>query len=304
MENAGYSVYFFAVALVTLLIYGNNTWASPMVAVLNRWLRWILIAIGLAIFVQHMEWSARPFWVWVVSGFLSWFLLESIFNWLSVKALSQSPMPLFPRFVENSEGGEWPVQKRFIAVRDWLRDQRFEAVQALKSDLGIGVVLRSIVFRSADKKVRLQVIFVPRQSGVISEYFNFTSIAKDGIRLITDNLSIPFGGFYPANWRVARAIWTRGIERLHRTHRARMANHGGPFEELDGNPREDLNDEQRHIERINTEYGFLFPSHMHDEYGKITSEGRYRVWKEIWMMNYFGKSTSAGQKTPDEGGSL
>ena len=31
-----------------------------------------------------------------------------------------------------------------------------------------------------------------------------------------------------------------------------------------------------------------FHQHMHDEKGRITWEGRYRVWKEIWLLNYFG----------------
>ena len=38
--------------------------------------------------------------------------------------------------------------------------------------------------------------------------------------------------------------------------------------------------------------GFLFPMNLRDEYGKITWEGRYRVWKEIWLLNYFGKAFS------------
>ena len=27
-----------------------------------------------------------------------------------------------------------------------------------------------------------------------------------------------------------------------------------------------------------------------EDLGKFTHEGRYRVWKEIWMLNYFGRA--------------
>ena len=42
--------------------------------------------------------------------------------------------------------------------------------------------------------------------------------------------------------------------------------------------------------RINTELGFLHPAGKREDLGKFTHEGRYRVWKEIWMLNYLGRS--------------
>ena len=38
------------------------------------------------------------------------------------------------------------------------------------------------------------------------------------------------------------------------------------------------------------ELGFLHPHPEREDFGKITHEGRYRVWKEIWMLNYLGRS--------------
>ena len=39
---------------------------------------------------------------------------------------------------------------------------------------------------------------------------------------------------------------------------------------------------------MNTDMGFLLPPYLREEHGKFTSNGRYRVWKEIWLLNYFG----------------
>ena len=55
-------------------------------------------------------------------------------------------------------------------------------------------------------------------------------------------------------------------------------------------PLADLNAAQHELDRLNTELGFLHPHHEREDLGKITHEGRYRVWKEIWMLNYLGRS--------------
>jgi hypothetical protein len=55
-------------------------------------------------------------------------------------------------------------------------------------------------------------------------------------------------------------------------------------------PAEELNSAQRDLDRLNTELGFLHRQTDREDLGKITLEGRYRVWKEIWMLNYLGRS--------------
>jgi hypothetical protein len=52
---------------------------------------------------------------------------------------------------------------------------------------------------------------------------------------------------------------------------------------------EELNDHQRILERLNTEIGFFVPRPHREEEGRISHEGRYRLWKEMWLMAYFGK---------------
>ena len=55
-------------------------------------------------------------------------------------------------------------------------------------------------------------------------------------------------------------------------------------------PLADLNAAQNDMDRVNTELGFLHPHSEREDFGKITHEGRYRVWKEIWTLNYLGRS--------------
>ena len=123
-----------SVAVLLLLFYINLRLASPLLAIPIRWLRWILFAVFAAQANEQIGLIDRPLWVVAIAAFLGWFLIESAFNWLKVSAISLSPLPLFPRYVVNTSGDEWPTQQRLLKVRDWLRDHRYVPVQALRSE--------------------------------------------------------------------------------------------------------------------------------------------------------------------------
>jgi hypothetical protein len=53
-------------------------------------------------------------------------------------------------------------------------------------------------------------------------------------------------------------------------------------------PGADIESSQRELDRFNTEMGFLHSYAEREEFGKITHAGRYRIWKEIWMLDYLG----------------
>ena len=200
-----------AIALLVGLFWLNLSIASPVLAIPIRWLRWILFALVAAQTNEQFGWLDRPFWAVAAAVFLLWFLLESGFNWLKVSAISLSPMPLFPRYVVNSSGDEWPTQRRLLKVRDWLRDHQFAPVQALKAELGGGVWLRTSVYHNHDATLRLHVLFVPQENGAITVCFSLATRTTSGRRYVTDNLYIPFGGFYPESWHVERSPWRRMI---------------------------------------------------------------------------------------------
>lgn len=277
-----------SVALLLLLFYINLRLASPLLAIPIRWLRWILFAVFAAQANQQLGFIDRPEWVIALAAFLGWFLVESAFNWLKVSAISLSPLPLFPRYVVNTSGDEWPTQKRLLKVRDWLRDHRYTPVQALKAELGGGIWLRTSVHHNAAGTIRLHTLFVPQESGAITVCYSLTSKTAGGRRYVTDNLYIPFGGFYPESWHVERTPWRRGLARLVARHEKRLAEAGEKAVAWDTSPIEDINQQQQQLEMINTELGYLQPHADREEYGKITPEGRFRVWKEAWLLDYLG----------------
>lgn len=284
--------YFILGAIVLSLILGqlNQRYASPLLAIVDRWLRWLVFAFGAAQLCRDFELINRPYWVLTVMFFLIWFLGETLYNWLAISALSVSPLPLFPRYAINSSGEEWPVQPRLLKIREWLRAQGFRQTQALKAEVGGGLYLRVSVYQDAAATLRVQITFLPQSNGAIGLCYTLTSLTVDGERYVTDNLTVPFAGFYPENWFVERRPWSRSLPRLLARHRARLLAAKVIETSFTTEPLYDLNATQIELDRLNTELGFLHPHPEREDFGKITHEGRYRVWKEIWMLNYLGRA--------------
>lgn len=279
-------------AIASLVLFSlNQRLASPVIAIFVRWLRWLLFAFGGAFLAIEWGWSDRPFWVLTLALFLCWFLLETLYNWMAISALSQSALPLFPRYVVNISGEEWPTHPRLLRVREWLRANKCTQVQALKAEIGGGIYLRLSVYQDQAARTRIQATFVPQANGTISVCYTLSSRTADGLRYVTDNLYLPFGGFYPENWLVERKPWSRSLPRLLARHQRRLAAAGDIPVPWTGEPVEDLNQQQFELERLNTELGFLLPHAEREEFGKMTYEGRFRVWREVWMLDYFGRPT-------------
>lgn len=276
--------------LSIVLMRLNQSMASPVVLIVDRWLRWFLFAFGCAHLCVEYNVIDRPFWILAAAFFLLWFLLITLYDWLAITAHSLSPLPLFPRYTVNASGDEWPVQPRLLKTREWLRGQGFRQVQALKAEIGGGVFLRTSIYQDAPATMRVQVSFIPHGSGAITVCYAVSSITADDGRYLTDNLYIPFAGFYPENWFVERMPWRRSLPSLIKRHRARLGRLAEVVVPFTLDPLADLNSVQHELDRLNTELGFLHPHAEREDLGKFTAEGRYRVWKEIWMLNYLGRS--------------
>lgn len=281
---------FAAIVFSLVLVQINQRAASPVLSIVDRWCRWFVFAFGAAVVCRHFEFIDRPFWVLAVSFFLLWFLGETLYNWLRISAISVSPLPLFPRYVLNQSGEEWPVQPRLLKIRGWLRGRGFHQVQALKAEVGGGIYLRVSVYEDEPSITRVEITFLPQTNGAIVVCYSLTTAVTDGRRVVTDNLYIPFAGFYPEEWLVERRPWARSLPRLLARHRARVAALESAPIPFRAEPLAELNARQFELDRLNTKLGFLNPHHERDDRGKITQEGRYRVWKEIWMLNYLGRS--------------
>ncbi|HRI82089.1 MAG TPA: hypothetical protein PLF88_06610, partial [Opitutaceae bacterium] len=155
-----------AIVLSLALAQLNQRLGSPVVAILERWLRWLIFGFGAAHLCLDFGLIDRPYGALVIVFLLLWLLGETLYNWLGIQALSVSPLPLFPRYTPNPGGEEWPTQPRLLRIREWLRAQGFKPVQALKAEIGGGIYLRVSVYQDAAATTRIQVTFLPQARGM------------------------------------------------------------------------------------------------------------------------------------------
>jgi len=271
-----------------LLSWRNRRLPSFPLVLLSRWLRWTLFGLGMAYLLREWGGSTRPYWALAPSFLLLWMLVESIYAWLAVRALSVSNLPVFPHYREDSAGVSWPIEKSYVRVKEKIRELGFIRRHELVADLGEQVTMRSLLYTDEPGRIRLQVIFVPRATGRPALFFILTS--KSGTRrLATDNVWLPFGGVFPEDWRVDRRPFIRSLDLLLKRHRRTLAKEGFEAEAFSEDLVEELNDEQEVLDHVSTERGILVPRAQRREYGKLTGDGRYRVWKQILLLNYFGR---------------
>ena len=249
------------IILLAVLSLLASWWAgrvgSPLVAIFSRWLRWIFIAILAGGAVYAFGWTGYRFPVLFSVALLAWFLVETAYNWLAITTLSRSELPLFPKFEENESGEEWPTNKRFLKLKDWLSANGFSRKQALISNLGDLVLMRVSVYENKDQTIRLHILFLPNARGSTAVCFTCYSSTRVGDCIVTDNVFLPFGGFYPGNWDVERRPWTRSVASLVERHRARIDANAEVLMPFVTSPLEQINEDQRQVEQLNRDLGFL-----------------------------------------------
>jgi hypothetical protein len=283
--NLGITVLTFFVLAILYLSYRST---SPIFAIFSRWTRWIFFSLSFSFLLLRIG-VDRPYWVLFITAFLLWFLIESVYYWIAITALSKSEFPLYPHFKVDHDSDECLYEKPLIKVKQWLQDKGFTKKESLKAQFQDIQVLHLFIYEDKKKRIQMHLSLSPLRRGKTAFYCAFSSITKDGSRLITDNFFFPFGGFYPKNWLIERRPWTRNLNRLKKIHDARMqAFQDGEIISWEEDPLADYNQQQKILENINIKQGLLFPGEYRQKYGKLTKEGRYRFWKEIWLINYLG----------------
>lgn len=260
----------------------------PLLMLLSRWLRWFIFAGVFAYLIKYLEISSRPDWVHFVTGLLLWFLCETCYNWVAIKILSRSDIPLFPGFRINENGDEVLASKS----KEWLQKKKFKRSCSLKAQLFEDIFISVSLYESADQTTRIQVSSIPKLSGNATKFYTIVTHGKGNLRCVTDNHSLPFGGFYPKAWYLLRKPLVGSLERLLSLHEKRLAKVNFEQAPYVSKPLDELNNQQKVLEKLNVESGFLNQGEYEEEDGKLSYDGRYRLWKEMWLLAYFGKPIS------------
>jgi len=277
------------VFLAIVLSVSSIRKGAPNNVIIGRWALWLCVSTGLAIILHRSGASSRPMWATSLFCLMIWLFVETVYNWLAIDAISRSGMPLFPTYRRSENGSQWPADKSFSPLRESLKRADFHHLASATGMLGKEEYLRCCIYENADSTLRLNLMFVPRGADSLSAFFSLSSITDTGVRIVTDNVFIPFGGFYPENMLVERRPLVRSLGRLLRIHQRRVSNVEGKPVKWEAEPVADMNDQQKEIEKLNVNLGFLVTPSEREQYGNISREGRYRLWTELWTLNYLGR---------------
>lgn len=283
-------ILYLLVVLTLILPYVNRYLNVPILVVTHRWVRWSAFAFLTAVVAQSFILYSRPVWIYLITGYALWFVLETCYNWIAIKALSASQVPIFPDFSINNERDDWPADKNLIKIKDWLNSEGFKRVSALKAELLEEHFVRISVYESSDQMTRIQVMFLPKKKDENTVCYTILSNCENGERLITDNQFLPFGGHYPKTWNLFRKPLIGSLKILLKVHQKRVLKLGNELQKFNTEPLRDIHNQQITLKKLNLETGFLVPQSEQEEYGQITSDGCYRLWKEMWLLAYFGRT--------------
>ncbi len=281
------SVIFLALYFITYFFANKHT--IPVLKLVAHWCRWFSFAFFLSYLLVIFELSSRPDWVHFIIGMGLWFILETLFFRVSVQLLNSSEVPLFPKYQRDSIDNLWPINNRALKIKDYLLNESFENIGVIKAELMKGFSIRQSMFLDKTKNVRVNVVFIPNAKNEIKCYFSLFSINNNGDYLITDNLNIPFGGFYPDHWSVNRYPLCQSLDKLRKKHILKMEVIGLNWEVLDTDLLNKVNKCQLELETINQKMGF-FSYSEEEANAQITSEGSNRICLEMWLLSYLGKT--------------
>lgn len=271
-----------------LFVWGGRQW-SPVVSVLNRWVSLMTFACCVAYWDQLVDWSGRPAWVMLALAVLGWFFCESLLLWVFLGRLSFSSVPLFPRFRLLAHTDGMPIHEGFSRAQAQLESMGYTFLESMALPLNDTFSVWSRVFEKDCRRVQL--LLMPRSRGRFQLHVAVHGLGADGVRYTLDNLYLPNVAASPKDQVCLRRPWARGMRKLIKRHEALMAEAGG-CQAFTYPPCEDLNRAQAQQEAYNAQGGLLRPSHVHSEHGRITPEGRYRIWKGLFWLHYFGRAAA------------
>ncbi|MDA0848209.1 MAG: hypothetical protein O2827_00450 [Verrucomicrobia bacterium] len=262
-----------------------------IIRLFSHWARWLTFACAFSLMLTFFEWSNRADWVHFISGLAAWFILETLYYKISIHMLNISEMDLFPKYKNDTNENLWPINKEVLKIKDLLSQEGFKEEETLKAEIIAHLVIRQAVFLDEARKVRLNVLFIPNAKNEIKLFYSLFSHRTSGEYLLTDNQNMPFGGYYPDHWTVNRYPISHSLKKLLKKHREAMSESEEEWSEVEGDIRTKTNRLQWELEKKNREMGFLNEPNREDKQ-QISSEGCFRIWIEMWLLAYFGKTLS------------
>lgn len=291
MQKIMFLLVSFTLLFVSILIsYGNLFWGVPLISLLNRWARWFFGSFFVASVIFYFGWLDRSLGViWILMVF-GWFLLETFYSWILIGTLNQKRVKIFPSYC-LSKKDEWPLSKKCIELKEKLDKIGFKKKVFTRAYMSDDFYLRCVFCHSKDSVTRLQILLIPLPMKGFRPTYCATTLLENGESIITENNTLGFWGIFPKEWKIKRYPLINSVESLIKEHEKSIREQKIPIKKLKEEIEiEEVNEMQRKLEVLNVEEGIFHPRNKMAEQGQLTKQGRYKVWKSLWLANYLNIS--------------
>lgn len=257
------------------------------ISFISNWIVRIAFSGFIACSLYSLQLTSMPISVIILTTLLSIFLFESFRAWRIISILERLELPLFPRFKQISDTIIWPQGSNFESLRMFLKLENFQTVAGLISTGNDnGIALLSSIFINQKQNTLAQVIFSPMRFGKNIVNIALTSQTKDGNKIITHNVNMPFGCLVKNNKYIKR-FPLKSAKDIIKKHEQRVSSYDNLTKLENINAAEIINVNFNLFEESCIDLGLCQKS-QNSELLCLTQEGSYALWKSILKISYLG----------------
>ena len=272
---------------IIFLRYLNFFWQSRWLGLLIQWSFQLVGAFIFVIVVNLFSEDSRSVGILYLLGFIILFLLKAIRVWWVVLKMSESQDPIFSRFQE-SQWDYFPKGKFFSKLEKAFQKEGFRSTHCLdvkRITIDKSTSSKLFVYQQDDLQIQLRIFCWLNPVHPKNFHMTFQSVCADGSKIITSNALLLLAIDYLANYQVEHCFLKEKLQTLLVHHRKRIKG-----KELRTYPFEvdELNAQQKELETYHIKKGWFYPLSNSRENKQLTTEGCYRLWKQIIWTEYFG----------------
>ncbi len=268
-------------AMIAVDFLNARFFASPKLFLLKRWLRCVFFSIAIGLLLSALL-PEKPVNYMLFCGLLIYIFFETLLYWININAASVSECAR-PRQYESIDNA-WRPERRFIKLKEKIFSLGFTQEAAMVSKIDGTPVIYQTCFDSSDRKTRLSVAFI-LHGGVWITASSAYSKTDNGDILYTEAIPLAFGLRYPKKFKVSRFPMIENPLKIVKIHTKRVKARKDSMSEILSDPMEDSADTMHEIEEYNRKIGLVSADINSDEY--FTEEGKYNIWKDMILINYF-----------------
>ena len=210
-------------------------------------------------------------------------LADTVWTRIAIAAFSATLPRRFikPRQIDNA----WRPGNFFYELKRQIENAGFKKCLSLRSDFpdNNDIYELSTHFLSKDKKTLLSVSFAMERMD-LQTFFTLES-KTDTLRIITGNQCLTDGLYFPSDYRRELRLWVCKFEKILKLHKKRTSQE--TLIDIPTPTLETLWCDCIDIENENLKRGILTPHSEIEEYGILTSDGKYKLWMDTLLLNYF-----------------